>query len=250
MALHLRRSRNTLVAAACAVLAITGSIADAHVDAGRSKEPIPLDDASMIVEVNATEGDAGIQVFFDGEPWDSMTISGPRGTRSRKLLRIDAAGRLRGHGLTELFSESSEPPFSELPLATFKRRFPEGVYRFAGHTIEGTRLVGTAKLSHDIPRGPRIVAPAEGALIDRNHAVASWRRGRQPARVEIVAYRAIVERDHPVRVFSVDLPASVTSVTIPPEFLQRNAGYMFELQAIEASGNITFSETHFEVAQR
>jgi len=65
--------------------------------------------------------------------------------------------------------------------------------------------------------------------------------------VDIVGYRAIVEREDPLRVLSVDLPASVTSVTIPSEFLESSTEYLVELQAIEASGNITFSEIHFQV---
>jgi uncharacterized membrane protein len=38
---------------------------------------VRLEEATMIVEVNATDGDAGLQVFLDGEPWSSMTISAP-----------------------------------------------------------------------------------------------------------------------------------------------------------------------------
>jgi hypothetical protein len=36
--------------------------------------------------------------------------------------------------LTELFSESHEPVFSELSLRAFKKRFPEGTYTFADRT--------------------------------------------------------------------------------------------------------------------
>jgi hypothetical protein len=160
---------------------------------------------------------------------------------------INQKGRLRKQGLTELFSESSEPPFAEFTLAQFKRRFLEGRYTLRGRTIEGQRLVGTARLSHDIPNGRKILSLAEGTTVTRQDAVATWRPGPQPAGVDIVAYRAIVEREGPLRVFSVDLPASVTSVTIPPEFLKSGIEYLFELQAIEASGNITFSEANFRV---
>lgn len=216
-----------------------------HSSAGST--PVRLDEATAIVEVNATEGDAGIQFFVDGEPWSSMRVIGPRGEGVGELLRIDTQGRLEGHGLTELFMESSEPPFDELPLRRFKRRFPEGRYTFRGTTIEGRDVVGRAMLSHDIPNGPEITSPTEGVTVSRNNLVASWGPGNQPADVEIVAYRAIVEREDPLRVFSADLPASVTSVTIPSEFLESGTEYLFELQAIEASGNITFSEVHFIV---
>jgi hypothetical protein len=209
-------------------------------------KPIRLAAATTIVEVNATQGDAGLQVFFDGDPWRSMRITGPDG-RSRELVDIQTDGRLQQQGLTELFSESSEPPFEQLSLAEFKRRFPEGRYHFEGRTIDGQRLIGNSSLSHDIPNGPRIKFPAHGDTVDKS-VVARWGPGKQPRGVEIVAYRAIFEREDPLRVLSVDLPASVTKVAVPPEFLEPGIEYLFELQAIEASGNITFSEADFVVA--
>jgi hypothetical protein len=213
--------------------------------AAKAAKPIDLEEATMIFEINATDRDAGIQVFLDGEPWSEMAVRAPDG---RKILDVDAAGKLNRFGLTELFSESHEPEFSELPLRKVKKRFPEGRYRFTGTTVEGRRMVGKARLSHDTPEGPEITAPAEGATVPEGNAVASWSPGSQPAGVEIVGYRAIVEREKPLRVFNADLPASVTSVTIPAEFLEPGNEYKFELQAIEKSGNQTISELTFNVS--
>lgn len=198
----------------------------------------------MIIEVNATAGDAGLQAFLDGEPWNSMTISSPDG---RTILDVNAKGRLKRFGLTELFSESNEPPFDELPLEKFKKRFPEGKYAFAGTTVEGRRLVGKARLSHDIPDGPEIISPAAGAAVPRDNAVASWAPVAETGGIDVVGYRVIVERENPLRVFSVDLPASANSVTISPEFLESGTEYLIEIQAIEASGNQTISELTFRV---
>src|SRR3970282_2489127 len=82
-----------------------------------------LADATLVVEVNATDGDAGLQVFLDGEAWRSMRITGPNG---RAILAVNTVGRLKGYGLTELFSESSEPPFEVFPLEKFNALFSEG----------------------------------------------------------------------------------------------------------------------------
>jgi len=208
-------------------------------------KPVRLDQARMIVEINATDGDAGLQIFLDGEPWRSMTITAPTG---RRIVAVNTKSRLRNYGLTELFSESSEPSFDEFPLRRFKRLFPEGRYRFVGETIEGRRLVGRARLSHDFPDGPQIVAPADGSTVPGNNVVADWNPVAEPTGVNIVGYRAIVERDDPLRVFSVDLPASVTSVTIPREYLEPGTKYKLEVQAIEASGNQTTTEVEFTVS--
>jgi hypothetical protein len=209
------------------------------------RKPMRLDEATMIVEVNATDGDAGLQVFLDGDPWRSMTISDPEG---RRILNFATRGRVRKFGLTELFSESSEPPFGEFPLRKFKALFPEGKYTFSGTTVEGGKAVGRARLSHDIPDGPQIVSPAEGATVPRDNAVAAWNPVPEPGGIDVVAYRAIVERENPLRVFSVDLPSSVTSVTIPEEFLEPGVEYKLEVQAIESSGNQTITEITFQVS--
>src|SRR5918995_4265609 len=40
-----------------------------------------LEDTTVIVETNATDGDAGLQFFLDGEPWRSMKIFRPGGKK-------------------------------------------------------------------------------------------------------------------------------------------------------------------------
>ena len=35
-------------------------------------DAIPLDDAEVFIEFNSTDGDFGIQFFWDGEPWKKM----------------------------------------------------------------------------------------------------------------------------------------------------------------------------------
>jgi hypothetical protein len=223
-------------------LAAAGSASSAD---RRTAKPIRLDEATMIVEINATDGDAGLQLFLDGEPWRRMTITAPT---DRRILAVNTKTRLRGYGLTELFSESSEPSFKEFPLKKFKRLFPEGRYAFRGVTIDGDPLVARARLSHDLPDGPEIVAPANGSTVPPGAVVADWNPVPEPAGINVVAYRAIVEREGPLRAFSVDLPASVTSVTVPAEFIESGTDYKLEVQAIEAGGNITLTEVEFRVS--
>jgi hypothetical protein len=212
--------------------------------AKRTEGRVKLEDSTMIVEFNDTDDDIGIQPFADGDPWTRLAIFDPNG---RKLLDVDPTGKLDRFGLTELFAETHEPELSELPLERFKKRFPAGTYRMRGETVEGQRLVGRAKLSHDIPNGPEIASPTEGQMVPENDAVASWSPGTQPDGVQIDAYQVIVETDEEdPRVFEADLPASVTSLKIPPEFLEPGP-YKIEVLAIEESGNQTISELLFTV---
>ena len=236
----MKSSLLALVAAAVVVLAVGG--------AARATESAPaaqLAEATMIVEVNATDGDAGLQVFLDGEPWKWMRVTGPDG---RTILDVTTKERLDGYGLTELFSESSEPPFDVFPLEKFKQLFPAGRYSFVGRTIEGARLTGAARLSHAIPAGPRIVAPADGSRVGRAGIVGRWAPGAQHAGVDIVAYRAIVTTETPrLRVFSADLPAAARHIEVPRAFLATRGEYKLEVQAIERSGNQTLTEVSFRV---
>jgi hypothetical protein len=212
--------------------------------AGARARTIPFADARLKIEVNATDGDAGLQVFLDGEPWRAVSLYHPDG---RKLVEITAKGPLKDYGLTELFSESSEPSFDVFPLQEFKRLFPEGVYTFRGTTIDGTHLRSSARLTHDIPRGPRILRPRADAEVPRDKLVVTWKPVRTPG-VDIVGYQVVVTREEPLRVLSVDLPAHARRLPVPAAFLQRGIEYKVEVLAIEASGNQTLTEIAFTVA--
>jgi hypothetical protein len=207
---------------------------------------IRLADASIIVETNATDGDAGLQIFLDGEEWREMSLIAPNG---RRMLVVQNTGSLKTWGLTELFSESSEPPFDVALFREFKRRFPEGRYRFRGTTIDGARLVGTATLTHDIPKGPVITSPADGESVPRGDVLASWEPVTRPSGIEIVGYRAIVSDETSPRGFDLELELgrSQTSITLPSEFFRAGNEYKLEVQAIERSGNQTLTEIMFSV---
>jgi hypothetical protein len=204
----------------------------------------PFSAAKIIFEVNATDGDAGIQVFLDGEPWKVVKIFNPD---NEQIFKVLGTGNLDMFGLTELFSESNEPPFEEVPLAEVLAMFPAGKYRFEGTTVEGASLKSMATLSHVIPCGPEIDSPG---VLNLNMAKIEWNEVTNeldPATgecgestdLDIVGYQVIVDT------FQVTLPASATSVTVPPEFLEPNTMYLFEVLAIEASGNQTITEGSF-----
>jgi hypothetical protein len=233
------------VVAVVAVLMLLSALALSSNGAGADVRTVPLEDASMIVEVNSTDGDAGLQLFLDGEAWRSIQVRSPEG---RKIFDVAGGGQLKKLGLTELFWESEEPSFDEMPLEEFLALFPEGEYTFSGKTVEGERVTGSALLSHDIPSGPVVVSPEEGGVVPADAAVVVWEPAAEPAGIDIVGFQVIVEREDEARTFQVDLPATATSVTIPPEFLEANTGYKVEVLAIEASGNQTITEVSFQTS--
>lgn len=212
---------------------------------------IQLSDAQIRIEINDTDGDAGIQIFLDGEGWDSMNVFDPEGN---EILDFRGEGSVGIQGITELFFESAEPSFDVQTLEELFGLFPEGNYRFEGRTTEGDILKGMAKLTHNVPDGPEILSPAEDEVLDPEAVVIAWNPVTNPfpgtgaSTIQIVGYQVIVAREkpQPLLVFSVLLPADTTEVTVSPEFMQAKAEYKVEVLAIEASGNQTISEREFE----
>lgn len=210
---------------------------------------IPLSKTKIIIETNATAGDAGIQISLDAEGWTRLVVIDPD---RQQIFEVSGTGSVGMTGVTELFFESAEPSFEELPLDQLLARFPAGIYTFEGTTVDGKTLTGNATLTHAIPDGPVIVSPLEGEVVNPNATVIIWNTVTAPfpgtdSSVKIVGYQVIVEREKPtLRVFSVDLPATVTQVTVPSEFMESKTLYKFEVLAIEAGGNQTISEGEFK----
>ena len=208
---------------------------------------IPLADARIIIEINATDGDAGIQIFLDGEGWNVCQVSDPNGII---VLNIQASGSVGMQGITELFFESAEPSFDEQPLKDLLALFPKGKYNIDCMTTEGQMLNGSATLTHKLPAAP-VVTPEEGAEVAPNMPVViQWQSVTTAfpgGELGVIAgYEIIVERLKDGLKFSITLPATATFVTVPPEFIRPKTEYKFEVLAIEKSGNQTITESIFK----
>ncbi len=213
-----------------------------------------LTQAKLLIEHNSTDEDTGFQGFADGDPWNELTISGPG---SVEIVKVTPAGGLFNFGLTELFFETSEPANEDVPIDEVLARLPEGTYTFRGVMVDGGESTMTATFTHDIPAGPELTSPADGAAdVDPANTVVSW----EPVTTDIdggplniVGYQLIVEVNAPPLfpqgfarpVLSVYLPATATTVTVPAEFMQGGTDYEYEVLAIEESGNQTLSSAAF-----
>lgn len=211
---------------------------------------VEISDARLEIEANDTDVDAGIQVFIDADPWTKMEIFGPRG---RRLFRATAHGQFAKQGGTELFMESGEPRFDEVPFEEFLERFPEGEYVFRGRGVEGERFFGIAELTHDVPDGPQLLSPLEGdGPVDPNNAVVRWDPVAPPNGSPIIAYQVIVEHSDspfpaiPKIVLDVMMPATATELAVPPGFLLPDTEYEWDVLSIEESGNQTLSSSVFQ----
>ncbi len=214
------------------------------------KEEVELDEAEVFIEFNSTDGDFGIQFFWDGEPWKRMRVGLED---ARPVLNVKVRGKLKDQGLTEGFFESAEPSADELSMEEFLERFPEGEYEFEGRTLEGDEIEGETEFTHTLPAPPANLWPADGDMVSHAlplvvsfDAVTEDLDGEE---LEPELYELIVEtEDEILQVFSIILTGDTAApaVTIPPEFLTPATEYKFEVIVQEESGNRTISETEFE----
>ena len=207
-----------------------------------------LEDARLKFEINSTDKDGGVLVFIDAEEWKTMSIRDPQGNL---IFSTSTRGRLARFGGSELFLESGEPPFSELPLRQLLKQWPAGVYTFRGTGAGGEVFRGSARLTHRLPSGPRLVSPVEGSAPQKpSDTVMKWRRVPAPAGSRIIGYEVLVERETdlkalPVVTLDVMMPPTATRLRVPPGFLRPGTEYSWEVLAIEASGNQTLSSSTF-----
>ena len=240
----------TVAAIVASIAAISGGAL-----AARSRTPVPLKEAQMIIEHNATDEDTGFQCAVDSEGWDTLELIGPKGPQ----LEFRGVGALGELGLTELFFETVEPKNSDKPISELLADIPAGTYTFKGHTMidgESTgETVGTVEFSHLIPDGPKLMFPAEKSVVPIDGLVARWgavSKSIDGKPVDIIGYQLIIQRDVPPNPrmigkwgLSMYLPSNITSMPIPRDFLTPATAYKWEVLAIEKSGNQTLSSGEF-----
>ena len=164
-----------ILSAAARVAALAGLVlgaATALTADAKPKPPIPLKEAKLNIEHNATDHDTGFQGAIDSDGWKRLDVTGPDGD---VVLTFRGRGELADLGLTELFFETNEPENADVPIDQLLARLPEGDYDFFAKTVDGALAHGVATLSHTIPSGPELVTPAAGSSVDAGaDLVVSW----------------------------------------------------------------------------
>ncbi len=226
---------------------------------GRAAAAVPFSEAEIFFELNDTDGDLGIHASIDGEPWKELEVEGPGDTL---LLLVAPTGNLSVQGMTQLFFESAEPPFDELPPAEFFARFPEGWYEISGLTLDGTEMESRDRLSHvmaappdevsvnglplsedcDLDPGPVVSDPV---TIDWEPVTESHPEVGRSGQVTIALYQFFVELED-VKL-AVDLPPTITEFQVPSAILDLASDFKFEIIARTTRGNNTAIESCFQV---
>lgn len=234
-----------------------------------------FDEAHLFFELNDTDRDLGIHAKVDGGPWKWLKIED---TRERTMLFVMNRGHLRRQGLTEIFFESAEPTFDELPPNVFFKRFPAGKYEISGKSLEGDELENEVEISHVMPAPPQPMVngesfaeecddeePGYDATEVSTPVTISWPAvtmshpdadgggaGVQPpVAVTIHNYELVVEAELEIdgeefaTAIHIVTPPDITELTIPDEFLGQTDEFKYEVLAREANYNQTATESCF-----
>jgi hypothetical protein len=212
-----------------------------------------IDAAKLYFEFNSTDDDTGVHGIFDSPGFTELCVYDPSG---ELIVAVNPQGTLKELGMGGIFFESREPEEGERSQADIIGSFDEGDYRVAAVTVDGEKLAGEAVFTHDIPLAPEIITPQEGDTVDPENFVVTWEPVSESINgdpIEIVGYEVIVTNDKvedpnglAQPILSAHVIPSVTSLTIPSEFLQPETEYELEIIAIEESGNQTISLIFFE----
>ena len=207
---------------------------------------VKLPATKLFIEHNSTDEDTGVHGLFDGVDWVKLCVFDPRG---RLILEVEPKRQLQRQSISGIFFESAEPPNDEVPIEKILARFPEGLYAVRGRSADGERLTGAATFTHTIPAGPEITHPQDGNTVPVSGLVVTWNHVTQTITDEPftrTGYQVIITKDVPDDphgfsrpTLDVHVPPSVTSLTVPDEFLEPNTRYELEVLVLEVSGNQT-----------
>jgi hypothetical protein len=216
--------------------------------------------AKFYIEHNATDEDTGVHGAFDDDGWSALCVFDPNG---KQILLVEPQSSLGDLTMAGIFFESREPPNDEFSIEDLKAAFPEGLYKVRGLSFDGTTLAGHATFTHDIPAPVTVSSPeyaddeegAAGAVVPRDGLVFEWDEVTETIdgdHVEVAGYEVIVTKlieDDPNGfsrpTFDVHVPATQLSLSVPPEFLEPETVYEFEILVLERSGNQTITAGFF-----
>ena len=185
---------------------------------------------SIILEQNATDGDAEVVVFAKGQDdgLKSLTVTSPKGRLTGAFI-----GNPRGIGIREFILESAEPTDIDSVL----RSFPEGNYRFRGTTVNGDCLKGTATLSHVLAPATVILTPGEDEVLPLDGFVLSWEAVPGAA-----SYVIGIDNEDRGNALVAEIAPTATSFTVPAEWLEAGTEYTASVAVKAADGNVSSVE--------
>jgi hypothetical protein len=203
-------------------------------------EELEFERADLILEFNATDGDAEIVLDLKSdEDLARLELRTPEGLSQeveRKVLDVRSRSSL-DLGVSQLLVETGEPSMSVVLAA-----YPEGTYELSGVTMDGTRFRNTIELDHELPAAPVILYPEDGdESVPISGLEVLWLPDPDAASWLVELER---EDDLPGKIVAT-LPAGTFSFIVPDGFLVAGTEYQIGVRAIGDTKNVTVSENTF-----
>lgn len=207
--------------------------------AGANEPPTPFEEASLIVERNATDGDT--EVVISGKAGDEglrrLYIKSPDRQTMTTLLAANNTP-----GMREFAFETPEPP-GEAVLAFY----PEGKYVLHGVSTTGEVFRSVLTLSHELPPAVTILHPAEDAEVPARQAL-TVRWSAAPG-IEEFVLEFENETEDREQAFTINLAPDVTSFRIPASLMVPGGEFQVGVHTVSENGNIVAVESTFTTTE-
>lgn len=189
--------------------------------------------ARIHLEQNVVDEDAEAVITIKGGDEGLRTIRVIAPDR-RRITAYESRNR-RNLGAREMLIETPEPS-----LATVLAAYPEGTYRFIGHTFDGEELLAEAVLSHEFADAVAVTFPENEAEDVPLEVTLLW----EPV-AEAVGYFVEIEQEDLEIVIETNIPAPASSFALPAGWLRPGLEYVVGIGSISENGNVTFIESTF-----
>ena len=200
------------------------------------KNVFAFDDAEIVFEQNATDGDAEVVIVAKLEERDAgmqrFWLFGPNGNVIYKFSAPKNSNNLGGR---EIVVESPEPT----DITIVKQAYTEGTYTFVAKSFDKEWFLGQADLSHDLP-DVSITFPIADSDVPVSMFNVAWTAVTDSTEKFIVE---LGNEDSDLgEELQVEIPADRNSFRAPEEWIEAGSEYQISVGIVNEHGNVTFRE--------
>lgn len=206
------------------------------------KNVLAFDDAEIIFEQNATDGDVEVVIFAKLEESDAgmqeFWLCAPNG---KVVYKFSSPKNNNNIGGREVVVESPEPADPDI----VRNAYPEGSYTFVAKSFDNKWFLSEAELSHALP-DVSIDFPKSGTSVPKFEFNVTWTAVTSPTDkfiVELVNEGSdLNECSDLEEELVVDVPADQNSFLAPGEWMEAGCEYQVVVGIVNEFGNKTFRE--------
>jgi hypothetical protein len=215
------------------------------------KNVLEFDDAEIIFEQNATDGDVEVVIFAKLEASDAgmqqFWLCAPNG---KEVYKFSSPKKNNNIGGREIVVESPEPGDTSIVFGAY----PEGTYTFVAKSFDKEWFLSEADLSHELP-DVKILLPVEDSVVSRGFYV-TWMQ-KPPS--EDTPEKFIVElvnegSEEPGKCSDleeelvVDVPGDQNMFQTPFEWMEAGCEYQVSVGIVNEFGNKTSRELNVKTS--